>query len=80
MSLNAWLLFAGTEAVLCLTPGPAGRGADSSGEVPETDEPPLWRHVGRRGHGRGVRRRTLSPYELQRGGNRMLRLRRKRTT
>ena len=23
MSLNAWLLFAGTEAVLCLTPGPA---------------------------------------------------------
>ena len=28
--------------------------------VPETDEPPLRRHVGRRGHGRGVRRRTLS--------------------
>ena len=23
MSLNTWLLFAGTEAVLCLTPGPA---------------------------------------------------------
>lgn len=23
MSLNTWLLFGGTEALLCLTPGPA---------------------------------------------------------